>query len=92
MNKWQCEICGKGFDNFQAQGFDNKIYCPLCYYKKLYQDTELERERLTNIINELEKLLKQDLENENDVFYSNITIKDYIKCILDKLKKLKEGK
>ena len=31
--KWKCDICGTGFNNFQAQGFDNKIYCPLCYFK-----------------------------------------------------------
>lgn len=51
MSKWKCEICNSSFENFDARGFDNKIYCPLCYYKKLYKDTELERERLNNIIN-----------------------------------------
>ena len=34
MAKWRCEICGNEFENFHAQGFDNKIYCPLCYFKK----------------------------------------------------------
>lgn len=34
MSKWKCEICDKEFDNFYAQGFDNKIYCPLCYFKE----------------------------------------------------------
>ena len=34
MAKWKCEICGNEFDNFHAQGFDNRIYCPLCYFKK----------------------------------------------------------
>lgn len=34
MSKWKCEICGAEFENFHAQGFDNKIYCPLCYFKK----------------------------------------------------------
>lgn len=37
MKKWQCEICGSEFDNFHAQGFNNTIYCPLCYYKELYK-------------------------------------------------------
>lgn len=26
MSKWKCEICEKEFDNFHAQGFDNKEY------------------------------------------------------------------
>ena len=34
MSKWKCEICGNEFENLHAQGFDNKIYCPLCYFKK----------------------------------------------------------
>lgn len=34
MAKWKCEICGSKFKNFHAQGFDNKIYCPLCFFKK----------------------------------------------------------
>lgn len=34
MAKWKCEICGSEFENFHAQGFDNKIFCPLCYFKK----------------------------------------------------------
>ena len=42
MSKWKCEICGKEFDNFHAQGFDNKIYCPLCYFKKENQELKLE--------------------------------------------------
>lgn len=32
MAKWKCEICGSKFKNFHAQGFDNKIYCPLCFF------------------------------------------------------------
>ena len=46
MAKWKCEICGNEFDNFHAQGFDNKIYCPLCYFKK-------ENRELKNIINQI---------------------------------------
>ena len=34
MAKWKCEICGNEFDNFHAQGFDNRIDGPLCYFKK----------------------------------------------------------
>lgn len=97
MNKWQCEICGKGFDNFQAQGFDNKIYCPLCYYKKLYQDTELERERLNNIINGALKYIETNILDKkidevdwdyDDCYYSDMPA-ERIKPLVDKLK---EGK
>lgn len=37
MSKWKCEICNSEFDNFQAQGFNHQIYCPLCYFKELYK-------------------------------------------------------
>ena len=42
MAKWKCEICGNEFENFHAQGFDHKIYCPLCYFKK--QNQELKKQ------------------------------------------------
>lgn len=38
MAKWKCGICGSNFENFHAQGFNNKIYCPLCYFKKENQE------------------------------------------------------
>ena len=41
MAKWKCEVCGNEFENFHAQGFDNKIYCPLCYFKKENQELKL---------------------------------------------------
>ena len=50
MSKWKCGICNSEFDNFQAQGFGETIYCPLCYFKELYRRTKLERDRLNNII------------------------------------------
>ena len=88
MSKWKCEICNSDFNNYQAQGFDNKIYCPLCYFKELYRKTELERERLNNIIKELESYLLDYDESKviissKGVYYKNIDI-------LDKLKELKE--
>lgn len=61
MSKWKCGICNNEFDNFQAQGFGGTIYCPLCYFKELYRRTELERERLNNIINGLEKYIHNEL-------------------------------
>ena len=46
MAKWKCEICGNEFDNFHAQGFDNKIYCPLCFFKKENQELQKQLEYL----------------------------------------------
>ena len=62
---------------------ENKIYCPLCYYKKLYKDTELERERLNNIINELFEYLKEN-SKQPELFESD----RYYEDILDKLQEL----
>ena len=51
MSKWKCEICGKEFDNFHAQGFEHKIYCPLCFFKEKTNRLEKENERLKDKIN-----------------------------------------
>ena len=59
MSKWKCEICGSEFENYHAQGFDNTIYCPLCYFKKLYKDTELEREKLQTQLQQKENIIKE---------------------------------
>lgn len=59
MAKWKCEICGNEFDNFHAQGFDNKIYCPLCYFKNENQEL---KKQLEDISEELE-LVRCDLHN-----------------------------
>ena len=89
MSKWKCEICNSSFENFDARDFDNKIYCPLCFYKKLYKDTESERERLNNDI----KILLKENENKEKVIlkydniinelekYCNEEIEDYEKQI-----------
>jgi hypothetical protein len=44
MAKWKCGICGSNFENFHAQGFNNKIYCPLCYFKKENQELKKQLE------------------------------------------------
>lgn len=49
MAKWKCEICGNEFENFHAQGFDNKIYCPLCYFKKENQELKKKLEERTKM-------------------------------------------
>lgn len=53
MSKWKCEICEKEFDNFHAQGFDNKIYCPLCFFKEKTNRLEKENARLKETENKL---------------------------------------
>lgn len=53
MSKWKCEICEKEFDNFHAQGFDNKIYCPLCFFKEKTNRLEKENARLKETGNKL---------------------------------------
>ena len=50
MSKWKCEICEKEFDNFYAQGFEHKIYCPLCFFKEKTNRLEKENERLKDKI------------------------------------------
>lgn len=59
MSKWKCEICGNKFENFHAQGFDNKIYCPLCYFKKENQKLETEKEQLNSLVNSCQEEIRQ---------------------------------
>ena len=73
MAKWKCEICGNKFDNFHAQGFDNKIYCPLCYLKKEnkelkekylnavadYETTMFEKEQLNSLVNSCQEEIRR---------------------------------
>lgn len=61
MAKWKCEICGNEFDNFHAQGFDNKIYCPLCYFKKENQELKEENKQFKDNWNMLKEHLKIDM-------------------------------
>ena len=51
MAKWKCEICGNEFENFHAQGFDNKIYCPLCYFKKENKELKKQLEEYKEQVN-----------------------------------------
>ena len=90
MSKWKCEICSLEFENFHAQGFNHKIYCPLCYYKELYRKTELERERLNNIINKLEKSWKEQQEYYR--YRKDNRYRTFLSKNLEKLTELKENK
>ena len=94
MSKWKCGICNSEFDNFQAQGFGETIYCPLCYFKELYRRTKLERDRLNNIINELEEYIKPYLYMLNGIqdrdIYEQCQLDDFTN-IMEKLQELKEN-
>ena len=62
VSKWKCEICEKKFDNFHAQGFDSKIYCPLCFFKEKTNRLEKENAQLKDKIEKIEEWLKYKVE------------------------------
>lgn len=95
MSKWKCEICGNGFDNFQAQGFDNKIYCPLCYFKKLSADLQIKNEELKKKLEE-NKNPQQEfidyLEKESNEIYRDGGLRqNFFKQVLQKYKNIIGG-
>ena len=81
MAKWKCEVCGNEFENFHAQGFDNKIYCPLCYFKKENQELKLElsgyRQAILN-------------NNRDDNMLSKSCLLSYLEIVEDLLKEVSE--
>ena len=82
MSKWKCEICGSGFDNFQALKFDNKKYCPLCYFKQLSADLQVYNEKLEK------QLLSKTLPKDSEDMW--ITYNLEVNKILQENEKLKE--
>ena len=50
MSKWKCGICNSEFDNYQAQGFNGTIYCPLCYFKELYKREKTKNDKAIKYI------------------------------------------
>lgn len=68
MSKWKCGICNSEFDNYQAQGFNRTIYCPLCYFKELYKreknkiDKAIEFVKEHNIIGTNKEYLPSEIE------------------------------
>ena len=73
MTKWKCEICGNGFENFHAQGFDHKIYCPLCYFKKENQELKKQLKQIT-------KRIRKAIDNDEDYLLEVLfDIQDIIK-------------
>ena len=103
MAKWKCEICGNKFDNFHAQGFDNKIYCPLCYLKKEnkelkekylnavadYETTMFEKEQLNSLVNSCQEEIRQ-LKKQNNNFKTSLDERQEV--ILDYIKENQELK
>lgn len=80
MSKWKCDICKKEFDNFHAQGFDNKIYCPLCFFKE-------ENKRLQQRIDKAIDYIKERTEfNQYSEVYPSVLDAREVKRILEILK------
>lgn len=88
MGKWKCEICGNEFENFHAQGFDNKIYCPLCFFKEKTNRLEKENARLKDKLNDIEKILDADccVENIYQAICQYLNIHDFELDLEDYLK------
>lgn len=82
MAKWKCEICGNEFDNFHAQGFDNKIYCPLCYFKKENQELKEENKQFKDNWDKLKEWLENNWEESQDIWFVKI---------INKMQELEQG-
>ena len=79
MSKWKCEICEKEFDNFHAQGFEHKIYCPLCFFKEKTNRLEKENERLKEQVQDLKADYGTIAQIERDLYKEVIEeVKDRI--------------
>ena len=68
MSKWKCEICGTEFKNFHAQGFEGKIYCPLCYFKKENLELRQENQKYKKVIDKISGIINYEYD-----FYDDIT-------------------
>ena len=77
VSKWKCEICGKEFDNFHAQGFEHKIYCPLCFFKEKTNRLEKENARLKEML--IQNGVKQKMLLEDINKYAIGVIDNYLK-------------
>lgn len=97
MGKWKCEICGNEFENFHAQGFDNKIFCPLCFFKRENQELKKRLEYLKSgeYLNQLkfERSMLEEIVEHGEVSKED---KEFIDCthrnteLLEENKELKE--
>lgn len=88
MAKWKYEICGNEFENFHTHGFDNKIYCPLCFFKKENQDQKKQQK-------EFIKWLEDEIERKRLNATCTTEYNDYVmplRIILQKYKEIIEDK
>jgi DNA-directed RNA polymerase subunit RPC12/RpoP len=84
--KWKCDICGAGFNNFHAQGFDNKIYCPLCYFKHEFNQYKKAWKELEENF-QLEQLESSILKESHKQYKKRY---EFISVVLKGIKELKE--
>lgn len=80
MSKWKCGICNSEFNNYQAQGFNGIIYCPLCYFKELYKREKTKNDKAIEYIKE------NDLLNGNNFMETGIELlfKELLEILGDK--------
>ena len=79
MSKWKCNICGKEFDNFHAQGFDNKVYCPLCFFKEENRRLKIEKQQLEIQVDRVHSVLSM-VREKHDLYKEVIEeVREYIK-------------
>lgn len=67
MSKWKCGICNSEFDNYQAQGFNGIIYCPLCYFKELYKREKNKIDKALKMVSNEKYLYIERLEKIKDI-------------------------
>lgn len=61
MGKWKCDRCKTDFENYHAQGYDNEIYCPLCFYKE--KQNRLIKKLKRDVINITEKFKTENCDD-----------------------------
>lgn len=67
MSKWKCGICNSEFNNYQAQGFNGTIYCPLCYFKELYKREKTKNDKALKMVSNEKYLHIERLEKIKDI-------------------------
>ena len=87
MSKWKCEICEKEFDNFHAQRFEHKIYCPLCFFKEKTNRLEKENALLKEVIEEVKDRITIKLGryiNEKDYVIDDVALDELLQILENK--------